>query len=215
MKDEQTKKVAFDEELERRFQEILARYPTKEAALLPTLWLAQERWGCLSEEVMEYVAERLGLSPVRVFAVVEFYTMFHREPTGRYHLQLCRNLSCTLAGAENLLALLREKVGIEPGGRTEDGLFSLELVECLGSCGTAPVMRINDTYYESLNRGRLEELLEMCRQGKLDPSGAVRGPSGGSGGGSGLPGKRRGDEGGGSKGENERGAGADPGPQAN
>jgi NADH-quinone oxidoreductase subunit E len=160
-----TEIIEFDENREKRFRETLAKYPTAQAALLPALWIAIEQFGALSDEVLEYVAGRLDLSPVHVFAVAEFYTMFNRERRGRYHIQLCRNLSCTLLGAEDVLSLLEEKLGIGPGGKTPDGLFSLELVECLGSCGTAPVMRINDTYYENLDRDRVSEIIEACRNG--------------------------------------------------
>ncbi len=159
-------KIAFTEENERTFQDILKRYPTKEAALLPTLWLATGQFGYLPERVLEYVSSRLDVSPVRVFSVAEFYTMLHRTSTGRYHIQLCRNLSCTLRGSERLADVLTEKLRIGPGEKTEDGTFSLEFVECLGSCGTAPVIRINDTYYENLTVERLERILEACRQGR-------------------------------------------------
>jgi NADH-quinone oxidoreductase subunit E len=161
-----TGSVKFDEKTERLFQTALGRYPTREAALLPALWLARDQFGCLSNEVMEYVAERLDLAPVRVFSVVEFYTMFNREPLGRYHFQLCRNVSCTLRGSEQLLEVLREKLGIDPGEISGDGAFSLETVECLGSCGTAPVVRINETYYENLTIDRLEAIIEACRAGR-------------------------------------------------
>lgn len=181
MQESTSREIAFDESREEKFKALLSRYPSKEAVLLPALWLAQEQFGALSDEVLEYVAGRLGLAPVRVFATVEFYTMFRRAPAGRYHIQICRNLSCTLNGAEDILALVKEKLGLEPGGRTGDGLFSLELVECLGSCGTAPVMRINDAYYESLDRGKVEQLLELCRRGELESArdrGNGRGPGG-------------------------------------
>lgn len=161
------KRIAFDEERERRFEDTLAKYPKSEAALLPALWLAQEQFGYLPDEVVEYVARRVGVSSVRAFAVVEFYTMLKREPTGRFHLQLCRNLSCSLLGSESLEKRIEEKLGIVPGGKTSDGTFSLELVECLGSCGTAPVMRINDTYYENLDLARLDRIIEACREGSL------------------------------------------------
>ncbi len=153
------------------FKETVARYPEKSAALLPVLWIAQKQFGNLSDDVLEYVAGRLALSPVHVLAVAEFYTMFHREPVGRYHLQLCRNLSCSLLGAEDIIMHVQSGLGIDEDGRSADGLFSLELVECLGSCGTAPVMRINDTYYENLNIARVDELIEACRKGELDESG--------------------------------------------
>jgi NADH-quinone oxidoreductase subunit E len=162
---EQQKPFIFNENNEKRFQDTLRRYPTKMAALLPTLWLAMGQNGHLTDEILEYVAGRLDLSPVHVFAVAEFYTMFRTEPVGKYHLQLCRNLSCTLQGCEDLLDHLGSKYGIFPGETTDDGLFSLELVECLGSCGTAPVMRVNDVYCENLTVEKLDRIIEGCRAG--------------------------------------------------
>ena len=157
---------AFTEENERVFRETLAKYPTQMAALLPTLWLCQEQNGFLTDEILEYVAGRLDLSPVHVYSVVEFYTMYHKRPTGRYHLQLCRTLSCTLCGCEDIRERLKQRLGIEPGQSTDDGLFSLEEVECLGSCGTAPVMRVNDVYCERLTLEKVDEILEKCRAGE-------------------------------------------------
>ena len=165
---EDNKPFVFDQDNEKRFQATLKKYPTKMAALLPTLWLAMGQNGYLTDEVLEYVAGRLDLSPVHVYAVAEFYTMFHTEPVGDYHLQLCRNLSCTLGGSEEILARLADKHGIYPGQITDDGLFSLELVECLGSCGTAPVMRVNDVYCENLTIEKLDRIIEGCRSG-VDP----------------------------------------------
>ncbi len=165
---EQNRPFVFDDNNERLFQDTLKRYPTKMAALLPTLWLAMGQHGYLTNEILEYVAERLDLSPVHVYAVAEFYTMFHQEPVGRYHIQLCRNLTCTLLGSEDLLAHLADKHQIFPGEISSDGLFSLELVECLGSCGTAPAIRVNDVYCENLNIDKLDRIIEGCRAG-VDP----------------------------------------------
>ncbi len=164
--EKQVSNIVFNEETEKIFRKTLELYPTEEAALLPSLWLALDQFGCLSNEVLEYIAARLNLSPVRVFSVVEFYTMFNREPNGRYHFQLCRNLTCTLRGSEQLLDVIVGKLGIQPGEKSQDGQFSLETVECLGSCGTAPVVRINDTYYEDLTIERLEKIIDACRAGR-------------------------------------------------
>ena len=156
---------AFNEETERKFQETLGKYPTKMAVLLPALWLAQEQNGYLTDAILEYVAERLELSPVHVYAVVEFYTMYHRTPPGRYHIQLCRTLSCTLCRMEGIERHLAAKHGLHPGEKTDDGMFSLELVECLGSCGTAPVMRVNDVYCENLTLEKVDKIIESCKAG--------------------------------------------------
>jgi NADH-quinone oxidoreductase subunit E len=156
---------SFDENNEKRFQATLKKYPTKMAALLPTLWLCQHQNGYLTNDILEYVAERLDLSPVHVYSVAEFYTMYHKRPPGQYHLQLCRTLSCVMCGAEMIRRHLRDAIGIEPGEQTEDGMFSLEEVECLGSCGTAPVLRVNDVYCENLTIEKLDKIISICREG--------------------------------------------------
>ncbi len=168
MENQVSSSVSFNEKTEQLFQAMVGKYPTREAALLPSLWLARDQFGCLSNEVLEYIASRLELAPVRVFSVVEFYSMYNREPVGRYHFQLCQNLTCTLRGSEQLLEVLKDKLGIGPGEISEDKTFSLETVECLGSCGTAPVVRINDTYYENLTIGRLGGIIDACRSGRAD-----------------------------------------------
>ncbi len=143
--------VQFSAETYKQFAEVLTHYPTKRAAILPTFWLAQEEFGYLSPDVMEYIAQLLDLSPAYVAAVASFYTMFDKEPMGQFHLQVCTNLSCTLLGAEQIVACLEKKLSIRPGETTSDKKFSLSEVECLGSCGTAPVLQVsNGDYYENL-----------------------------------------------------------------
>lgn len=140
--------VQFSPDTYRRFEEVLTRYPTKRAATLPTLWLAQGEFGYLSSEAVEYVAGLLDLSPATVQGVVTFYTMFATQPMGRFHVQVCTNLSCTLVGARTLVGRLEDRLGVAVGQTTEDGAFSLSEVECLGSCGTAPVVQVNEEYHE-------------------------------------------------------------------
>lgn len=140
--------VQFSPDTYRRFEEVLTRYPTKRAAILPTLWLAQGEFGYLSSEAVEYVAGLLDLSPATVQGVVTFYTMFATKPMGRFHVQVCTNLSCTLVGARTLVDRLEDRLGVAVGATTEDGAFSLSEVECLGSCGTAPVVQVNEEYHE-------------------------------------------------------------------
>jgi NADH-quinone oxidoreductase subunit E len=164
------KAFAFSKENEAKFQNLLSKYPTKRAVVLPALWLAQEQEGYLTIEAMEYVAKRLEQSAVSVFAVVEFYTMFKTEPMGKHHMQICRTLTCTMRGCEDLQGTIERKLGIGPGERTEDGKFSFEMVECLGSCGTAPVMRMDNRYWENLTVDKLERIIEACREGR-DPAG--------------------------------------------
>ena len=164
-----TSEIAFNKENEAEFQKLLGQYPTKQAVILPALWLAMDQWGYLTPDVMDYVARRLDQAPVSVYAVVEFYTMFKTAATGKHHIMLCRNLTCTMRGCEDLQALIKNNIGIAPGETSEDGRFSLELAECLGSCGTAPMMRMDNRYFENLNAEKLGRIIDACREGR-DPA---------------------------------------------
>jgi NADH-quinone oxidoreductase E subunit len=152
--------VEFSPEAKAKFDKILPRYPIKRAAIMPTLWLAQEEFGWLSHDVLEYVAGLLELSPAFVGGVASFYTMYYRKPMGRHHLQVCTNLSCALVGADRIVDCLRRRLGIEVGQTTADGRFSLSEAECLASCGTAPMMQVNDDYWENLTPERTLEIIE-------------------------------------------------------
>jgi NADH-quinone oxidoreductase E subunit len=152
--------IQFSADARKQFEEYLTRYPTKRAAIMPTLWLAQREFGYLSEEVMEYVAGLLGESPAFVASVASFYTMFYKKPMGKHHIQVCTNLSCTLMGAERIVQVCSRRLGIALGETTGDKQFSLDEVECLGSCGTAPMMQINDDYWENLTPEGTLELLD-------------------------------------------------------
>ena len=143
----------------KKFEEMVSRYPKREAAMLPVLYLAQQEFGHLSSEAIAYVANLMGQPPARVHGVVSFYTMFNVKPVGRYHIQVCRTLSCALRGAEKVTGFLRKTLGIEVGQTTADGKFTLSEVECLASCGTAPMMQINDDYYENLTEEKVTEIL--------------------------------------------------------
>ena len=157
------------EDFKSRAEKLCARYPRKDAALIPLLQELQREPGYVSEDAMDELAKFLGLPYSRVKAVVTFYTMFNRAPVGKYHLQVCRNISCHMAGAPGLLASLREKLGIEEGETTKDGLFTLSAVECLGACGAAPVMQLNEDYYEKLDGAKLDALLDDMKHGRLRP----------------------------------------------
>ena len=150
----------FTEENLKALEALEKRYPSKEALMLPALWKVMEQEGKISTEAMVAVADRLGVPSIKVYGVATFYTMFHLEPVGRHHIQLCKTLSCALCGKADILAHLKEKLGIEVGETTEDGRFTLSQVECLGSCGTAPVMQVNDTLYENLTVEKVDEILE-------------------------------------------------------
>lgn len=150
----------FTPENKTALAETLKRYPTKSAALLPALWLVQKQAGFISLAAQEYVGELLGLSPAQVNGVVTFYSMYKQKPVGRYHLQICRTLSCALMGCSKITEVVQERLQIGPGEVTRDGRFSLELVECLASCGTAPVMQVNETYFENLTTEKVGQLLD-------------------------------------------------------
>jgi NADH-quinone oxidoreductase E subunit len=152
--------LAFSEETRAKHDRLLTRYPNREAAILPTLYLAQREFGYLSDEAILYVADLLGFTPARIFGVATFYTMYNKKPVGKYHLQVCRNLSCSLMGAEHLIEHVARKIGVKPGETTADGRFTLSTVECLGSCGTAPVMQVNDDYYENLTEESIDAILD-------------------------------------------------------
>jgi NADH-quinone oxidoreductase E subunit len=157
------KKVEFPPDARARFDHILTRYPTKEAALLPVLHLAQEIWGWVSPEAVHYIGELLDLSPATVFGVVSFYNMYNQKPVGKYHLQVCTNLSCMINKAYDIYDGLCDKLKIQPGQTTPDGLYTVVEVECLGSCGTAPVVQVNNDYHENMNVEKMEELLTQLK----------------------------------------------------
>ena len=152
--------VEFSAAAKAKFEAILPRYPIKRAAIMPTLWLAQEEFGWLSEEVLEYVAKLLDLSPAFTAGVASFYTMYYKRPVGKHHVQVCTNLSCALVGADDIVDCLRKRLGIDVGQTTPDGRFSLSVVECLASCGTAPMMQVNDDYCENLTPQRTLEIVD-------------------------------------------------------
>ena len=140
-----------------------ARYPERRSAIMPALMIAQKEHGHLPGPVLEDVAEILGVERVWVYELATFYTLFHTEPIGRFHLQLCDNVSCMLCGSEALLKHLETTLGIRKGETTPDGAFTLSTVECLGACEMAPVMQVGDDYHGNLDPARLDALLESFR----------------------------------------------------
>jgi len=152
---------------------IAARFPDPLAATLPALYIAQKEFGFLSLAAMTEVAKALNAPEGHVFGVATFYTMFRKEPVGRYHLQVCTNLCCALNGANELLRKVAERTGAVPGeGPTADGMWSVEEVECLASCGSAPCLQVNhEVYDEFVDEAKLEGILEACRRGDYSPWG--------------------------------------------
>ena len=151
----------FSDAALKEYRELLTRYPTRQAALLPTLWIAQREFGYLSDATQDYVASLMELPPAHVRAVVSFYTMFHRKPVGRYLLDVCTNLSCRLRGADKIVDCIRRKLNIDFNQTTPDGKFTLASVECLASCGTAPILQLNqDAYFEKLTEESTSKLID-------------------------------------------------------
>lgn len=143
-----------------RIKELAKRYPDPKAAALPALWLAQGEYGWISPQVCAAVADALDLPHAHLLGVASFYTMFKKQPTGRNLIQVCSTLSCSLMGAETVVEHLEKKLGVKCGETTADGKFTLMKVECLASCGTAPMMQVNDDYYESLTEEKIDQILE-------------------------------------------------------
>lgn len=151
----------YSEALRRKIDELVGRYPKKQAALLPVLHLVQQEVGFISPREEKYIAELLGLEPMKVREVVTFYTMITRRPIGKYHVQVCSNLSCTLLGAASLIDYLKEKLGIGIGETSADQKFTLSTVECLGACEQAPCLMVNFDYYGHLDKEKIDQILEI------------------------------------------------------
>jgi NADH-quinone oxidoreductase subunit E len=152
-------KDVFSADLRRRLEALAAKYPAKSAALLPALHLVQAEAGFIGPAEEEAVAGLLGVTPLEVREVVTFYTMFRRTPAGRYHLQVCRNVTCSLLGADQILDYLRKKLGLAVGETSADGRFTLTTVECLGECEQAPCLMVNFDHYGNLTENRVDEIL--------------------------------------------------------
>jgi len=160
--------VSFTSENQARFEKIVAKYETKASALLPTLWLAQEQFEYLSNEVMDYVASLLGMPPSHVYEAVTFYVMFKRKDMGKFCLQIKNNITCSMMGSEKLIQVARDELHIEFHEVTEDKMFSLVPVQCLGSCDTAPVVQVNEEYCENLTPEKFKELIHRLKTGKTE-----------------------------------------------
>lgn len=158
--------MKFSEEKLNKVKEIVARYPEgkQKSALIPVLHLAQEEWGWLSPETMDYVAELLQIKPVEVYEVATFYSMYHLKPVGKYVFEVCQTGPCMLRGSDEIIAYIKEKLDIGVGETTADGLFTLKTVECLGACGYAPMMQMGKHYKEHLTKERVDQIVEECRQ---------------------------------------------------
>ncbi len=161
-------KYEFTEDELKQIEKIKAKFPEVKPATLPVLWLAQNKYGHVKPEVQKLVAQTLGLPEAHVHGVAEFYTQYYKEEKGKYVLDVCTCLSCQLCGGYDVLHYLEEKLGIQSGETTDDGMFSLQQVECLGACGYAPMMQIsNERYVNHLTPEKIDTVIEGLRGNTL------------------------------------------------
>jgi NADH-quinone oxidoreductase E subunit len=156
--------MILNDETVRKIKETIPKYPQRRSCILPALTLAYEQEGHLSDEIYDEISGILDLKAVDVAGAASFYTMFPKSPVGKYCIQVCHNISCALLGAESLVEYLQKKLNVALGQTTEDGLFTILTVECLGSCTTAPMMQINSDYYENLTREKVDQIIEDLRK---------------------------------------------------
>ncbi len=158
-----TNEIRFSDEELKQIEKIKSKYPIEKSAIMDIMWMAQKKWGWISKDVMQYIAELLNLPYAHVYGVATFYTMYFKKPMGKYHIQVCTNVSCMLNEGEMIFEYISEKLEIGHNEATPDGLFSLEEVECMGACGGAPMIAINEDYYEKITIDKIETLLKECR----------------------------------------------------
>jgi NADH-quinone oxidoreductase subunit E len=158
---------AVSSALEAEIDELITHYPKKRSASLMLLHAIQEQFGYISRQAIEWIAGKLELQPINIYELVTFYPMFHQKPVGKYHLRICRTLSCALGGSYKLHEHVCTKLGLDPQQHgpqtTKDGQHTVEFVECLASCGTAPVMMCNEQFYEGITQDKAYEILSNCK----------------------------------------------------
>jgi NADH-quinone oxidoreductase subunit E len=156
--------MIVSEQLDSFFTEKMKQYPTQRSFLVPMLLYTQDEVGCLSDEAIRYVAQKVALSELEVRNVISYYSMLITKPRGKYNVQVCRNICCMLRGADDVIAHCKEKLGIGHKMTTQDGLFSFEEVECIGACSWGPAMQVNYDFHENLTPEKVDEVLDACRQ---------------------------------------------------
>lgn len=165
----------FDEATKRRIDELVARYPNKRGALIPSLWVAQDVYGgWLPEEAMQEVADYIGVARAEVEGVATYYTMFNKEPVGKHHIEVCHNISCMIVGADDLVHHCERRLGIAAGQTTTDGQFTLSRVECLGACANALAIQIGPKYYENVTVEKMDRIIDDLKRA---PSSEVENPA--------------------------------------
>ena len=158
--------IKFSDDKLKEVHRIIGFYPEgkQKSAVVPVLHLAQQEFGgWLSAETMDYVASLLQLEPIEVYEVATFYSMYNLNPVGRYMFEVCQTGPCMLNGSDDIINYIYEKLGIKPGETTNDGMFTLKTVECLGACGYAPMMQLGKNYREHLTKEKVDEIIEECR----------------------------------------------------
>lgn len=152
----------FTQESEKRFQKLLSLFPDKRSVILPALYLVQREQGFVDKEKMQYIADRLGspISLAQVYGVATFYTLYNKKPVGKYHIQICSNIACFVMGNDKVTDHICKKLDIQPGETTQDKKFTVDEVQCLGACGYAPMMQINEKYYEHLDLEQVDKILD-------------------------------------------------------
>jgi NADH-quinone oxidoreductase subunit E len=159
------KKASLAERHAARIEAIASKYPTRRSGVMDLLWLVQEEEGWISTDAMEEIAAICGIQPCEVVEMVSFYTMYNTAPVGKFVFQVCGTLPCAVCGADGLLDYLTEKLGVGVGETTEDGLFTIKKVECLGACSEAPLMLVNKRMALRLTRAKADEIIKRCRLG--------------------------------------------------
>src|SRR6202008_821967 len=163
-------------QLATRFEKLQNAYPVKRSALIPMLMYAQDEFGCVSDEMIAEIARRLDLRTVEVEETLAYYSMLHRKPLGKYHVQVCTNVACMLRGGNEILDRAKKRLEIGNKEVTQDGVFSLEEVECIGACTGAPAIQVNYNFYENLTPLKLDGLIEDLDKGKKpEPQGVISG----------------------------------------
>ncbi len=155
--------IKFNDEELAKVENLKKKYPHQQAALMGVLWLAQNKFGWISADVMKYVSELLDVPLSTVEGVVSFYTMYHKKQPGKYHVQVCTNVSCILRGGQEIYEHISNKLQLNNNETSSDGKFSLEEVECMGACGGAPMIAINEDFYENLTIEKVDEILDSLK----------------------------------------------------
>ncbi len=181
---EQPSSFAFDSESEAEIAMLIARYPAgkQASAVIPLLYVVQRQMKRQTDSAwvpvkgMDAIAERLGMAPIRVYEVATFYFMFNMKPIGKYHLQLCTTTPCWLRGSDDVVAACRKETGIQGWGETSaDGMFTMTEVECVGACVNAPILQVDDDFYEDMDAEKVAQLLGALRRGERPPKGSMSG----------------------------------------